>query len=415
MMALGLILFFPCSASAEKIDGQAGLVSKLSNAEVNVSESLKTVQKNLNAIKNEYLKKYTAQITWGDPAEFTQMGNTLLVISYQAIIASPARETALFSLLFEKQNNELNYKKSYLSWIGQTEIEGFDSLAVTSLCHLFENLTGESLCMAVDLEAKVVALDDKLQQQLSQTAPKAHTHNVGDITGIVPASAIDDAICRDTELAIAVSKLKKEIDKRPIPDPNVNVNAQLGVTTVNNTAALELANDNAGNAADSTDVEALKAQIAELQETVTQLAALLEGVSREGSDLIFSGMNLNVVSGSGATDATPNGLGNLIVGYNESANQNKIRINGGSHNLIIGKDQSYTSYGGFASGASNKISAPYATVTGGFNNSASGDYSSVSGGQLNTASGDYSTVGGGLTRKAEGNNNWRAGDQKSAK
>jgi hypothetical protein len=57
-------------------------------------------------------------------------------------------------------------------------------------------------------------------------------------------------------------------------------------------------------------VDALEARIAKLEE-------LLAGVTRSGSNITFSGVNVQIVSGRGSTDGTVNGTGNLIVRYNE--------------------------------------------------------------------------------------------------
>jgi hypothetical protein len=403
LIALAFMLVWPCSISAKKIDGDAELVAELLREVVGDSETLKMIKKNLKYAENDYSDFSGARIVWGDAVDFSQMGERYFVISYNAQIVSPEPKAAIFSLLYEKKDsNELDFTKNYLTWIGQTEIDGFGSLSTVALCALFENLAGVSICDSVRTQnaftSEIEELDARIQDQISQKADKAHSHSASDITeGIIVESLIDDAICRDAELSVAVSKLMGEIKLRPIPDVGLEVEV----------------------AADSAEVEALKAKINELEATVARLAAILEGVSREGDELIFSGMNVSVVSGSGATDATPNGLGNLTIGYNEKdmSNKESIKLNakGGSHNLIVGKGQSYTSYGGFVAGASNSISAPYATVTGGFNNSADGSYSSVGGGQLNVASGDYATVSGGLARKAEGNNNWSAGEQTSVK
>ena len=88
---------------------------------------------------------------------------------------------------------------------------------------------------------------------------------------------------------------------------------------------------------------------------------------------------------SGTTDGVPTSLGNLIVGWDEDRSRGNRRS--GSHNIILGSRQNYTSYGGFVAGENNEISAPSASILGGQHNSASGDYSSVSGGDNNTASG----------------------------
>lgn len=47
-------------------------------------------------------------------------------------------------------------------------------------------------------------------------------------------------------------------------------------------------------------------------------------------------MNLQVINGEGATADTANGLGNLIVGYNEDTDVPSDRS--GSHNLVVGED-----------------------------------------------------------------------------
>jgi hypothetical protein len=59
-------------------------------------------------------------------------------------------------------------------------------------------------------------------------------------------------------------------------------------------------------------IAALEARVAELE---TLLAAL--SLEADGRTLRFTGVNVQIVSGSGATDGPVNGLGNLIMGYNE--------------------------------------------------------------------------------------------------
>lgn len=122
------------------------------------------------------------------------------------------------------------------------------------------------------------------------------------------------------------------------------------------------------------------------------VGALLAGVSRAGNLLTFSGMNVQIVSGSGTTEGTVNGLGNLIVGYNENAYS---AVRGGSHNLVVGIDHEYTSYGGVVAGERNTVGNKFASVTGGRANHATGEYSTVSGGSSNQAGGSSSNVSGG--------------------
>src|SRR3989454_3807148 len=147
----------------------------------------------------------------------------------------------------------------------------------------------------------------------------------------------------------------------------------------------------------SAAIGALKARVGSLEQRVAKLEATLAGVTRSGGTLRFTGMNVQVVSGAGATQATPNGLGNVIIGYDESPGTQS-----GSHNLILGRGQTFTSFGGILAGANNTISGPYASVTGGIDNTASGLYASVTGGGGNTASGQEASVTGGTGNTASG-------------
>ncbi len=118
-----------------------------------------------------------------------------------------------------------------------------------------------------------------------------------------------------------------------------------------------------------------------------------------GRTIRFCGVNLQIVNGLGST-GTANGLGNLIVGYNESRAVADQRT--GSHNLVLGQGAWYSSFGGLVAGENNTISGPFATISGGRSSTASGPFSSVSGGDSNEASGDSSSVSGGLKNQATG-------------
>lgn len=106
---------------------------------------------------------------------------------------------------------------------------------------------------------------------------------------------------------------------------------------------------------------------------------VLQGV--RGPHLMFRGVNVHVQSGSGATDnnAAPyEGLGNLIIGYNENTPTPTL-IRTGSHNLVGGGMNSFSSVGGMVFGYQNTISGPYANVVGGSVNLAQGPNSTVYG------------------------------------
>ncbi len=172
----------------------------------------------------------------------------------------------------------------------------------------------------------------------------------------------------------------------------------------------------------------LAERVAELEAQVAELSAILEFVYVEtepingliGPHWIIEGANVHVRSGLGSTYPRPcpasfpgcvssNGLGNLIVGYNEVP-PSQPRFRPGMHNLVVGPEHDYPSYGGFVAGRHNSVWNSSASVTGGQNNEAIGGWSSVSGGVGNVASGGWSSVSGGENREAPDPFNWVAGN-----
>ncbi len=144
------------------------------------------------------------------------------------------------------------------------------------------------------------------------------------------------------------------------------------------------------------------AEIAALQAQVAALELLTASMSADASNVIFTGVNLRIRDGTGTTACSGacNGLGNLIVGYDEPRFIDSDKS--GSHNFVIGPNHNYPSFGGSVAGFQNTVSGDHSSVSGGTNNDASGLLSSVSGGNLNVASGDRSSVLGGTSNTASG-------------
>jgi hypothetical protein len=116
-----------------------------------------------------------------------------------------------------------------------------------------------------------------------------------------------------------------------------------------------------------TIVSALDTSVADLDTVVSALDTSLKCIdsSSDSESLTFSGCNIYIQNGENKTDTT-NEKGNLIIGYGETANcrdSNCSRT--GSHNLMVGMNHRYTSYGGIVAGSSNAITAPHASVVGG--------------------------------------------------
>ena len=207
----------------------------------------------------------------------------------------------------------------------------------------------------------------------------------------------------------------------------------------------------------------LKGEVRDLKAALANLLAINSALSVENVNGVrtvrFSGVNLQVVNGTNSTESI-NGAGNLIVGYDEVNSATKIvcslatDVNGnsltsestclaaggtvaarqktGSHNLVMGSGNSYSSAGGIIAGQGNFITALFASnlggtgnivsgraavnvagqgnhpselltaILGGANNTASSNNATVSGGSSNNASFVGSTVSGGFRNKASG-------------
>jgi hypothetical protein len=159
-----------------------------------------------------------------------------------------------------------------------------------------------------------------------------------------------------------------------------------------------------GTAAD-TQPGAMAERMATLENKLS--AMTFDGAANE---VVISGANLRIVNGLGRTETT-NGLGNLIVGYNEPRQANITcdpnlvscaETRTGSHNIVVGKEHNFSSFGGLVVGFQNEISGTFASITAGLSNTASGNFSSISGGAQHKASGGISSISGGIAGTASG-------------
>jgi hypothetical protein len=140
----------------------------------------------------------------------------------------------------------------------------------------------------------------------------------------------------------------------------------------------------------------------ELEQRVAELEYKLEYVSGGANEVVITGANLRIVNGLGSTETT-NGLGNLIVGYNESRPPGQPPDNRtGSHNVVVGEFNNFSSFGGLVVGLSHEIRGEFSAVTGGLGGFAIGRAATVSGGSNNMANGDLSVVSGGAGNMADG-------------
>lgn len=204
--------------------------------------------------------------------------------------------------------------------------------------------------------------------------------------------------------------------------------------------------NNARVTVNASDIAAMQQAITNLQATVATLTSQINAINASntmaldpyitvdtlsdtrGPIVRLSGVNLQVVNGLGSTapavGAQPNGLGNIIIGYDEATNstqtlcswgvyqlQTDCEANGfywgnlhkyGQHNLVVGPEHNYSRFGGIVAGFRNSITGDYASVTGGQQNKAMGESSGITAGFNNEATGIRSSIHGGSVNHAYG-------------
>jgi hypothetical protein len=155
-------------------------------------------------------------------------------------------------------------------------------------------------------------------------------------------------------------------------------------------------------------IKELQSEIVQLQKQVATLQAnkalaLAPFVSVDarsqngvaGPNITFSGANIHIVDGMGQTQLI-NGLGNLIIGYDELTPTMTVMSRAGSHNVILGRYSAWistafsnliagewnlaTDEGGFVAGYQNVSEALETSVLGGTNNLTYTDHSVIIGG-----------------------------------
>jgi hypothetical protein len=146
---------------------------------------------------------------------------------------------------------------------------------------------------------------------------------------------------------------------------------------------------------DQSQVTKLTSQVKALTSEVTALKTLTTGLTRSKvaghETLTIAKENVQIVNGT-RSETDLNGLGNLIIGYNDNS-ESEVRT--GSHNLVVGDDNGYSSYGGIVAGILDSISGPDSAVLGGTGNGAQAPNSTIVGGKFNITTGALASILGG--------------------
>lgn len=234
------------------------------------------------------------------------------------------------------------------------------------------------------------------------------------LTALLPAAAMaqpsTNFVQRLLDLEKAVAALSQTTkdqqarlsaqDERITAQANTIANQASSIATLNAALTKEVADR--VSYADARGAQALADAKSYSDNKLAPMADKLVHFSRVGNEVYIRGANLNIQNGKGTTYAAGvNGLGNLIVGYNELRNNAAspdVRL--GSHNLVLGQGNNFSQTGAILTGINNASTAHFASVLGGTGNSANAYYSVVVGGYNNNTNGGWSTILGGRDRTA---------------
>ncbi|TQV89602.1 hypothetical protein [Aliikangiella coralliicola] len=160
-------------------------------------------------------------------------------------------------------------------------------------------------------------------------------------------------------------------------------------------------------------IKELKRQNEMQQQSIDELKALLGCVVKIDNDFIIEGCNLHVRNALGQTDSTDE-TGNVIIGYNEDISIGDGSQRTGSHNLIMGVDHRYTSYGTIVHGTGHSTSVQNAAAIGGAHNRPHNFGAVIIGGSENFVSASQSVVIGGSFNDAGGASSVVVGGQSNS-
>jgi hypothetical protein len=304
-----------------------------------------------------------------------------------------------------------------------------------------DGMSGSGAALTAEIAARLAA-DSTLQTNINKEAAArtaADTTLQNNINAATAARQQGDVDTLAAAKQYADSGAGTEAAARQAADTTLqnNINAEAAARAAGDTALQsDIANEIAARAAADTTLQShidgiqltggsggsVPQQLLDLAPYLSVQAGTINGVA--GPNVILTGVNLHIRNGQPVHyDHTPtfptasyfaNGLGNLIVGYNDDEGLSDIRsVRGGSHNLIIGDLHMFQASGGFLAGWNNYIGANASAVSGGYSNGTGDFAASVSGGFTNWAVGQGSSVSGGSMNVAEaedssvtgGNNN----------
>lgn len=369
------LMLVPVMADSEPVSGEPGLKKLLADIGISYSGDNTTAISKAKEFVISRQSQKKRDVVFKAPVTFEEINQKYLTINYDVEIKPDS--LGVVSLLFERSGDKILFAEGkYLLWVGPDDMKEYKAITTEKICEYYRKL-GANDCFPV-------VTHSKMTRAVSLKADIKHNHSGEDInSGIIKEQYIDDAIARDSEVKALIANISAKVAAAP-PTPAPAAHSAAVAVPVLKPGAVFAPNPEA----------AANERIAYLEAEVKRLSELLKDVTRSNEAIVFNNMNLQVVNGSGNTESA-NGKGNIIVGYNAGGG-----AKAGSHNIIVGSKNSYSSYGGIIAGSGNTASGKFSSVLGGSSNTASGDQAVVVGGEKNNASGNSAVIVGGAQRSA---------------
>jgi hypothetical protein len=341
-----MVIVAAMPAQAKKINGYGEMYKELPGGVKNSDANQAVIDRAQRYVAERQLMRRQRAVVFVKPVSLDIMNEKYVSIAFQAEVTP--RKEAIVAILFETNEDcPIQFPNVlYLAWVGENDVAYFNSLALEGLYAAYQE-------MGID-DCKPGYVRTPLEKALLRKADMEHSHSGNDIvSGKIGEKLIDERIARVKDYQATI--------------------------------------------------QGLEGKIAQLEKRIESLSAILNGVTRSNGTIVFNGVNVQIVNGKGSTGST-NGKGNLIVGYNESRGNGDNRD--GSHNIVVGTRNDYTSSGGIVCGLNNTIAGRFSTVIGGNGNAASGDFSTITGGEKNIAKGKGTNITGlnSRTKVDEGDN-----------
>lgn len=353
-VVLFLFLVGGSVAQAEPVTGYSSYIRLLPGGTEKQASNFALITAAQDEVRTLEAEKRRREIKFERPVDIFFLNATYTMISFEVFFRPMensrfSTHPAIFALLFEgtDMNGIRRYTSRYIKWIGELDLNEYRASQVNDFCDYFRRAGVEDCIPVKGSTPSVVAARPAAASP--QTVGGAIS---GDMIsrGLVKESYIDPAIARKKDVDAQITKQARTIENqgatlKTLQENSADLDGRVAeINRAIDELAVSLAEDNQARKEweagfDPELMKKMAETIAQQEQRIHLLSSrladiqtLLDGVSRTGNTLLFTGTNLQIVNGSGANQGVDNGTGNLIIGYEE--NRPSKERQSASHEII---------------------------------------------------------------------------------